>query len=97
VRPIALAAFSAALLSLSSCGGQGDDSLGDNAADAAEAQADNLEAIADNTSGVEADQLEAQAERVEDEGEATEERIDDSDVDVGELSNAQKNALVNGL
>jgi hypothetical protein len=96
VRLIALSALSAALLSLSACGGQGDDSLGDNAADAAEAQADNLEAMADNTSGAQADQLEAQAGAVEDKGEATEERIDDSDVDAGELSSAQKNALVNG-
>ena len=52
--------------------------------------------MADNTSGAQADQLEAQADAVEDKGEAAEERIDDSDVDAGELSNSQKNALVNG-
>jgi hypothetical protein len=96
VRIFVVTALAAASLSLSACGGQGDDSLGDNAADAAEAQADNLEAMADNASGAQADQLEDQADAVEDRGEATEEKIDDSDVDAGELSNAQKNALVNG-
>ena len=36
MRNIVLPIFSAVLLSLTACGGQGDDSLGDNAADAAE-------------------------------------------------------------
>lgn len=73
-------AVAAALISLSACGGQGDDTLGDNAADAAEAQADNLEMMADNATGAEAANLEAQADATEEAGEAREEAIDESDV-----------------
>ena len=40
--------------------------------------------------------LEDQADAVEDAGEAREEAIDDSDVDTDELSNAQKEGMVNG-
>lgn len=89
-------AVAAAVLALSACGGQGDDSLGDNAADAAEMQADNLEAMADNATGATAENLEDQADAVEDRGEAAEERIDDSDVDASELTDEQRNQLVNG-
>jgi hypothetical protein len=89
-------AIAAAMISISACGGQGDDALGDNAADVGEAQADNLEAMADNASGPMADNLEAQADAAEDRGEAREEAIDESDVDAGALSDQQKNALVNG-
>ena len=96
MRLLVFTAVSAALLSLTACGGQGDDALGDNAADAAEAQADNLEAMADNASGTYAKELEKQADKVGDRGEAAEEKIDDSDVDAGELSSAQRNALMNG-
>ena len=96
MRNIVLPVLSAVLLSVSGCGGQGDDSLGDNAADAAEADAENIEAMADNASGAQADRLEGLADEVEDRGEAAEERIDASDVDAGELTDAQKNALVNG-
>lgn len=88
--------FVAAALSLAACGGSGDDKLGDQAADQAEAQADNLEAAADNATGAQADALEDQADAVERNGERTEEAIDDSDVDAGELSESQRNAIVNG-
>lgn len=86
----------AAVLMLGACGGQGDDTLGDNAADTAEARADNLEEAADNASGAQEDALEAQAEITRDRGEATEEAIDDSDVDAGAMTSDQKNAVVNG-
>ena len=86
----------AALLGVSACGGQGDDSLGDQAAEAGEAQAENLEAMADNASGEAADSLEDQADAAEENGQDREEQIDDSDVDAGELSESQRNALVNG-
>ncbi len=85
----------ASVLALSACGGQGDDSLGENAADAAEAQADNLEQAAENIGGPAGENLEAQAEAVEENGEAREEAIDDSDVQADELSPAQRNAVTN--
>ena len=96
MKMFAMPAIAAAVLALSACGGAGDDSLGDNAADAAEAQAENLQDMADNTSGAAADNLEQQAEAVEERGEATEERIDESDVDASELSDSQRNAVANG-
>lgn len=96
MKSILTPAIAAVALLLSACGGQGDDALGDNAADAGEAQAENLEAQAENTSGPAADALEQQADAAEDRGEAREEAIDDSDVDAGQLSDDQKNALVNG-
>ena len=84
------------LIALSACGGKGDDSLGDNAADAADAKADNLEAAADNASGAQEDALEAQADATREAGEKREEAIDDADVNAQALSNGQKDALVNG-
>ncbi len=96
MRNIVLPILTAVMLSLAGCGGQGDDSLGDDAADVAEAEAENIEAMADNATGAQADRLEGLADEVEDRGEAAEERIDESDVDAGELTDAQKNALVNG-
>ena len=81
MKSLLIVALGAAALSLSACGGKGDDSLGDNVADAAEAQADNLEAAADNSSNeAQADALENRADAVEDAGEAKEEAIDDADV-----------------
>jgi predicted small lipoprotein YifL len=81
MRRIIASAFAAGLLTLAACGGQGDDSLGDNAADNAEAAADALEEMADNTTNdAAADSLEAQADAIEEKGEAKEEAIDEADV-----------------
>ena len=75
------AALGASLLALAACGGQGDDSLGDNVADNADAVADNLEDIADNTSNeAAADSLEANASAIRENGQEQEEAIDDADV-----------------
>ena len=86
----------AAGISLAACGGQGDDALGDNAAEAAEARADNLEGMADNASGAEADTLDALADAEERRGEKLEEAVDDSDVNADALTAEQKDRVVNG-
>jgi hypothetical protein len=75
------AALAAGLLTLAACGGQGDDSLGDNAADQAEAKADGLEEQADNATNESGeDMLEEKAEATREAGAAKEEAIDDADV-----------------
>lgn len=81
MKKISFALVGAAALALAACGGQGDDTLGDNVADNADAIADNLEDQADNTTNeaVE-DTLENQAEAIREEGEAKEEAIDEADV-----------------
>lgn len=90
MRRIVMPALAAGLLSLAACGGQGDDSLGDNAADAAEAQADVLEEMADNAvNSSEAESLEAQADALEDAGEQREEAIDEADVNAAAVAPAQ--------
>ena len=98
MRTMIIAGLSAATLALAACGGQGDDSLGDNVADAAENQADMLEEMADNASTeAQADALEDQADAVEDAGEAREEAIDDADVNADAMAPAEKDAAVNGM
>ena len=96
MRKIFMTALAAAAFSLSACGGDGDDALGDQAEEAAENKADALDEAADNASGAQEDALEAQADAVRDAGDAKEEAIDDTDVDTDELTNAQKEAMVNG-
>lgn len=85
MKSLLIVALGAAALSLSACGGQGDDALGDNVADAADAQAANLEAAAENTSNeAQSDALETRADAVAEAGEAKEEAIDDADVKVNQ-------------
>jgi hypothetical protein len=86
----------AVAISISGCGGQGDDSLGENAAEEAENRADNLEALADNATGADAKTLDALADAQERQGEQLEEAVDDSDVNAAALSDDQKNKVVNG-
>ena len=83
MKMIVKSILASGLLALAACGGQGDDTLGDAAADSAEAQADNLEAIAENApTDAQADALEQKAEIVEELGAAQEEAIDEADVQV---------------
>ena len=75
------AAFAAATLALAACGGQGDDTAGDNVADNADAVADNMEAVADNMSNdTAAEAVEDNAAAVREAGEDKEEAIDEADV-----------------
>ena len=75
----------ACFLALAACGGQGDDSLGDNAAQAAENEAEALEEQADNaTSERQEEALEANASVVRETGEAKEEAIDEADIKVNQ-------------
>jgi hypothetical protein len=96
MRNSLLAALAFGCLSLAACGGQGDDKLGDQAHDAAGNRADALDAAADNASGAAEESLEAQADATRAAGDAREEAIDDADVNADAMSNAQKEAVVNG-
>ena len=69
------AAAFAGLLALAACGGQGDDTLGDNAAENADAMADNLEAIADNMSN------EAVAENLQNEADVNAQKMTPAEKD----------------
>lgn len=82
------AALALTALSLSACGGKGDDKLGDNIEKAADNRADALEARADN--------LEDQADLIRHKGEAQSDAVDDADVNAQAMPAEQKAALVNG-
>ena len=72
---------------LAACGGDGDDKLAGQAEDRADEKADMARDAGAN---------EEVAERIEEEGEDRADAIDASDVDADELSDAQKNALIEG-
>ena len=81
------AALGAGFLALAACGGQGDDSLGDNIADNADAVADNIEAVAENSGNAVIEEAgEDQAEAVREAGEAKEEAIDNADVNAAAVN-----------
>lgn len=90
------AVAAAMLLSLTACGGKGDDKLGDQAEHAMDNKADAMDAQAHNMSGAQADMMHANAQATRDAGEAKEDAIDDADVNTQALSNEQKSAIVNG-
>ncbi|MCP3735209.1 hypothetical protein M9979_10040 [Sphingomonas sp. RP10(2022)] len=81
-------ALGAMALSLSACGGKGDDKLGSQVEAAADNRADALEAAADN--------LQDQAKATRKSGEQQSDAIDDADVNAAAMSDEQKAALVNG-
>ncbi len=75
-------------LSLTACGGKGDDKLGSQVEGAADNRADALEDAADN--------LEDQAKAVREKGEEQSDAIDDADVNAQAMPAGEKAALVNG-
>jgi predicted small lipoprotein YifL len=79
---------------LAACGGKGDDSLGDNVADAYDNAADSLDAQADaTTNGVQEEMLENQADALRETGDAKEDAIDDADVNAAAVNQAAINAM----
>ena len=98
MKLLAKALIGPALLTVAACGGKGDDTLADNAAEAYEAQADNVEEMADNvTNEATEEALENKADALREKGEAKEEAIDRSDVDNRGMTQAQKDAVVNKM
>lgn len=98
MKLLAKALIGPALLTVAACGGKGDDTLADNAAEAYEAQADNVEEMADNvTNEATEEALENKADALREKGEAKEEAIDRSDVDTRGMTQAQKDAVVNKM
>jgi ABC-type glycerol-3-phosphate transport system substrate-binding protein len=95
MNKLSFALVGAASLALAACGGQGDDSLGENVQENYEAAADNMEAMAENTTGAEAATLENQADALEEEGARKEEAIDDADVNAA--NSAASTAAVNAM
>ncbi|RYD94563.1 MAG: hypothetical protein EOP61_21430 [Sphingomonadales bacterium] len=94
MRIVMLAAVSALSLTLASCGGKGDDKLGDQAQEAMDNKADAMDAGADNMTGAAEDAMEARADATREAGDAKEEAIDDSDVNADKLTPEQKKAVV---
>lgn len=83
-------------LTLTACGGKGDDKLGEQAQEAAENKADKMDAMADNMSGTAEDLMQANADATREAGDAREQAIDDSDVNAQALSEAKRSKVVNG-
>lgn len=92
MKKFAFAIVGATSIALAGCGGQGDDTLGENVQENMEAQAENLDALAANAgTDAEAEALGNQADQLREEGENREEAIDESDV------NAEADQPVNGM
>jgi hypothetical protein len=86
MRKISFARVGAASLALAACGGQGDDTLGENVQENMENAADALDESADNASAGEAAALENQADALREAGENAEEAIDAADVNAAEVN-----------
>ena len=86
MRKISFALVGAASLALAACGGQGDDTLGENVQENMENAADALDESAENASAGEAAALENQADALREAGENAEEAIDAADVNAAEVN-----------
>lgn len=92
----AFALVGAASIALAGCGGQGDDTLGENVQENLENQAENLDALAGNAAtDAEAEALGNQADQLREEGEKREDAIDDADVNAANPAEADQ--AVNGM
>ncbi|HEU5286261.1 MAG TPA: hypothetical protein VFU20_07110 [Sphingomicrobium sp.] len=92
----AFALVGAASIALAGCGGQGDDTLGENVQENLENQAENLDALAGNAAtDAEAEALGNQADQLREEGEEREDAIDDADVNAANPAEADQ--AVNGM
>ena len=93
MKKFAFALVGAASIALAGCGGQGDDTLGENVQENMEDAAGNLDALAANAgTDAEAEALGNQADQLRNEGDQAEEAIDDADVNAAEVDQA-----VNGM
>ena len=95
MKKFAFALVGATSIALAGCGGQGDDTLGENVQENMENQAENLDALAANAGDAEAEALGNQADQLREEGERREEAIDDADVNAN--SGAELDQAVNGM
>ncbi|QNN64195.1 hypothetical protein H9L12_07365 [Sphingomonas rhizophila] len=87
MNKMSFAIVGAAALALAACGGQGDDTLGEQVQENYENAAENLDAAADNTANpAEAAALENQADALQEEGEKKEEAIDAADVNAAAVN-----------
>ena len=92
----AFALVGAASIALAGCGGQGDDTLGENVQENLENQAENLDALAGNAgTDAEAEALGDQADQLREEGDEREDAIDDADVNAANPAEAEQ--AVNGM
>ena len=92
MKKIAFALVGAASIALAGCGGQGDDTLGENVQENMENAADSIDALAGNAANAaEAEALGNQADQLRNEGDRVEDAIDDADV------NAEANENVSGM
>ena len=94
MHKLTLALVGAASMALAGCGGQGDDTAGENVQENFENAAENLEAVAENTGNeAQAEALENQADALEEAGENREEAIDEADVNAAAGNTAPVNAM----
>ena len=88
MKKIAFALVGSVSLALAGCGGQGDDTLGENVQESMENAAESLDTLAANAANAaEAEALGNQANELREAGENAEEAIDEADVNAAAEEN----------